>query len=624
MSPPTHQVTIAKSAPNGILPIAASATQKEAKSGRKTGGGASRNAGPRLKVVIRRLPPALTLPELELALGDEWKLGAGRVDWFQYRPGKESKDAAKPSIPARAYFHLTDQTHLKSLSDTVRHATIHDTKGTWSSPVLLGPPSVEFAPYVRTPGNKRRQDARQGTIDQDAEFIAFLESLTNPVAARPGHLEDGPDGSTKKEKVTITPLVQYLKDKKASKGKDAPLPSKSLKHSRSGSKDSRVDKVVEKKALLKSNTKEKTSEQRRANKEMRIEKATKEAVKVLHREASALSKKQKSQPSAPSPSLPPAPLDDAKASLVQNPAAPVQAAPERRRERGNASAAARILQRDLGLATNAEGRRATNKGDSRTSVKIAARTSNPPDNSPAPVNEAGSTGVKSTSTPKPSQEANKNKPVVSNKAKSSPNATASAPVMSPNGAGSKPTPAPTRPAPSRVEKKNAMPGDTGKVAPQKAAAAPPNRQAFLKHANASQGVTDLVLRTAMEAFGRVSKVEVDKKKGFAYVDFEDADGLQKAIKSSPVKVAEAQVVVVEFKVKGSNTAGAGSGSGRGAKAERGRGSPSAAPRGGAKGRGRGGPQKGNSTQSAAPPVTNGTATSTTAPAAPKSNDQGPG
>jgi regulator of nonsense transcripts 3 len=34
----------------------------------------------------------LTQAELEAALGDEWKTGAGKVDWLQYKPGKVSKE----------------------------------------------------------------------------------------------------------------------------------------------------------------------------------------------------------------------------------------------------------------------------------------------------------------------------------------------------------------------------------------------------------------------------------------------------------------------------------------------------------------------------------------------------
>ena len=43
------------------------------------------------KVVVRRLPPLLTEEEFFKILGDEWKVGHGKVDWFSYWPGKSSQ-----------------------------------------------------------------------------------------------------------------------------------------------------------------------------------------------------------------------------------------------------------------------------------------------------------------------------------------------------------------------------------------------------------------------------------------------------------------------------------------------------------------------------------------------------
>jgi regulator of nonsense transcripts 3 len=44
------------------------------------------------KVVIRRLPPGMTEDECVNILGDDWKVGNGRVDWFSYVLGKISKE----------------------------------------------------------------------------------------------------------------------------------------------------------------------------------------------------------------------------------------------------------------------------------------------------------------------------------------------------------------------------------------------------------------------------------------------------------------------------------------------------------------------------------------------------
>jgi regulator of nonsense transcripts 3 len=47
---------------------------------------------PRLKVVIRRLPPGLTQQELEATLGPDWTPGGGRVDYFNFKQGKMDRE----------------------------------------------------------------------------------------------------------------------------------------------------------------------------------------------------------------------------------------------------------------------------------------------------------------------------------------------------------------------------------------------------------------------------------------------------------------------------------------------------------------------------------------------------
>lgn len=42
------------------------------------------------KVVVRRLPPGMTEEEFVTTLGEEWRVGNGKVDWFSYVSGKIS------------------------------------------------------------------------------------------------------------------------------------------------------------------------------------------------------------------------------------------------------------------------------------------------------------------------------------------------------------------------------------------------------------------------------------------------------------------------------------------------------------------------------------------------------
>ncbi|KAJ5638696.1 hypothetical protein N7528_001086 [Penicillium herquei] len=469
----------------GVLQIPIAATQKSATAPAKK---AHKPPAPRLKLLIRRLPPGLTQAELETALGPEWNVGAGKVDWLQYKPGKVSKDPAKPSRPSRAYIHVVSSDHITPLSDQVREASFQDARGTSHDPILLGPPSLEFAPYAKTPGSRVRKDARQGTIDQDPDFIAFLESLTQPIT-KPATV-DAIEGEEKKESVATTPLVQFIKDKKASKAKEAAA-SKSSKHSRS-EKDSK--EKVQAKKLLQRPSKE-SSEAPVSEKKGRGDKSTKESAKTAKQAAASTTKSGKGSNS--------------------NTQKETTAAPERKRERGNLAAATKILQRDLGIAPSGGRRRGkggandtgTPKNESARDSSDAATESTKKELPAKPAKNSSSKAKDTESTNTKSAESN---------APSASNATSN---KAPKGAKPKPvaTPAPT------------------------------STQAFLKHANPSQGVTEALLETAFAVFGTVSKVEIDKKKGFGYVDFTAPEGLQKAMAASPVTVAQSQVVVLERK-----------------------------------------------------------------------------
>ncbi|PWY88565.1 hypothetical protein BO94DRAFT_534457 [Aspergillus sclerotioniger CBS 115572] len=487
----------------GVLQIPVAATQKNASATPKK---APKPAAPRLKLIVRRLPPGLTQAEFETALGPEWRIGGGKVDWFQYKPGKISKDPAKPSRPSRAYIHVMSSDHSIPLSNKVRQTPFLDARNTSNDPVLLGPPSLEFAPYAKIAGSRSRKDARQGTIDQDPEFIAFLESLTQPIA-KPSAVESA-DNEDKKETVTVTPLVQYIKEKKANKAKES---SKSSKHK--SDKDSKAEKFQAKKLLQRPDKEaNQPAATEKPEKKSKSDKATKEAVKAASKQAANVAAKQA-----------------AKSSPAQNsPKDTPQPATERKRERGSVAAAAKILQRDLGLAPSGGrrkgGRAAATDGDASKSDQSGTAT---PDTGKKETPSRPSKGTstqnkKGNNTQQPSEPSEANTPPVS-----------------------------TTPKPTKAAKgKQASAGPTATAT-----------QAFLKHANPSQGVTEPLLETAFSPFGKILKVEIDKKKGFGYIDFADPDGLHKAIAASPVSVAQSQVVVLERKANPGGEKGRGKGRG---------------------------------------------------------------
>lgn len=74
---------------NGVLPVAV--LQKNAPASAPRG---PKAAQPRLKLVLRRLPPGITQAELEAILGEDWKVGAGKIDYSLFKKGKVSKEYA--------------------------------------------------------------------------------------------------------------------------------------------------------------------------------------------------------------------------------------------------------------------------------------------------------------------------------------------------------------------------------------------------------------------------------------------------------------------------------------------------------------------------------------------------
>ncbi|KAH0842872.1 hypothetical protein FOPE_08405 [Fonsecaea pedrosoi] len=74
----------------GVLPVNA-ATRKNA-TAQSASKSSPRTPAPRLRLIVRRLPPGLTETEFWATLGDDWKVGNGKVEWAAYKDGKVSKE----------------------------------------------------------------------------------------------------------------------------------------------------------------------------------------------------------------------------------------------------------------------------------------------------------------------------------------------------------------------------------------------------------------------------------------------------------------------------------------------------------------------------------------------------
>lgn len=448
---------------------------------------------------------------------------------------------AKPSRPSRAYIHLLNDSLLHPFSDLVRQSNFEDVQNTFTNSCLIGPPVVEFAPYNRVPTGKSRVDARAGTIDQDAEFMAFLEGLANPVTSKEVGV-DGEIGAGKQEKVTTTPLVQFLKDKKASRNKEAAL------------KASKKLDPKGKPAVLPTPTEDvKRKITKDVKPERAVERAAKEAVKILNREA-AKSTSSSGPSSAGSSSI--------AQSATATPKLDISKVPIRQR---NAVTAAhiRMLQRDLGFSPAQAHRQVkrdaadSQKAERAAAVEKAAIATRdvpttvaqaPPTSTAPKVNAAHPNSRRSRAKGANEQDANRNS---GNASSSRPTASQTAPsgpstpiilLRKPEAAAPAPTPPalatqPSKPAPVVLARKS-------QAAPVPSDGA---TQAFVKHANPSQGVTEALLKEAMEKFGGVSHVEIDRRKGFAYVNFVDTDGLKKAMAANPISVGQGTVQVLQRK-----------------------------------------------------------------------------
>lgn len=467
---------------------------------------------------------------------------------------------AKPSKPSRAYLQLSKIEYSTLLTEHLRNVTFNDAKGSSKDPSLLGKPSVQFAPYGRVPIRRARKDLRQGTIDQDQEFIGFLESLTNPIT-KSAPVDQGSDPSGKtKEKFIVTPLIQFLKDKKANKGKEVAPASKSVKHSRQDSKDNKMGVAHDKKPT-KVDSFTTHSPDKRSTQATKVEKAARDVVRVISRQTSNSSQNPTSSSTSTLAAV--APSVSASAPLA-----------EKRRERGSASAAAKILQRDLGLGANHNGR-----GGRRAALSAGVK--------PVAVTSNSSVSKQESSSTKPPKEpeSTPRHEIAKVDSATTPTSSSTTPSLTKPSNNQPPRgPASSRASTKRTSSSDSKPTQKTSIsAPAKHPSASPNAtQAFLKHANPSQGITEPLLEEAFAGFGVVKKVEIDKKKGFAYVDFAEPLGLQKAIKASPIKVAQGQVVVLERRtgstVQARNVRGGG--------AVGNRGGPPMGPRGGRGGSGR--------------------------------------
>ncbi|XP_031830941.1 UPF3 regulator of nonsense mediated mRNA decay [Nomia melanderi] len=164
---------------------------------------------PMTKVVIRRLPPSMTQEQFL-----EQVSPLAEHDYLCFVKADMSMGQFAFS---RAYINFMEQQDILIFRQKFDNYVFVDSKGTEY------PAVVEFAPFQRLPKKRvgKKKDLKCGTIDSDPYYVSFLESLKNQeaesnVTQPKTEYSYQPSDNTPK-KITTTPLLEYLKQRKQEK-----------------------------------------------------------------------------------------------------------------------------------------------------------------------------------------------------------------------------------------------------------------------------------------------------------------------------------------------------------------------------------------------------------------------
>lgn len=155
---------------------------------------------PPLKVVVRRLPP--NLPEdIFYTSVAQWNK---QLEWSEYLPGKSATSKLEKDKFGRAYLKFRRQQDCADFLKRYHgHVFVSEENREYRA-------CAEIAPFQRIAkplsNAVKAKDTLSGTIDQDPEYLAFVESLKTVVP----HEKEDLVVATK-----ITPLIEHLRVQKA-------------------------------------------------------------------------------------------------------------------------------------------------------------------------------------------------------------------------------------------------------------------------------------------------------------------------------------------------------------------------------------------------------------------------
>ncbi|ORY34746.1 Smg-4/UPF3 family-domain-containing protein [Naematelia encephala] len=169
---------------------------------------AESTAAPRLKLVIRRLPP--TLPEEIFWSSVQPWVNDETCHWRRFVKGRASDGPNGSSVFSRAYCLMANLEHLIEFHRGYDGHLFRSKTGAEYQAV------VEFAPVQKTPYRaKTKTDARQATIDDDPDYLSFLESLNNPTP------KPTLEPTVPAPPPTSTPLLDHLRNRGTKSTKSA-------------------------------------------------------------------------------------------------------------------------------------------------------------------------------------------------------------------------------------------------------------------------------------------------------------------------------------------------------------------------------------------------------------------
>ncbi|CAG8485051.1 8303_t:CDS:2 [Ambispora leptoticha] len=207
-----------------------------------------RKTASKTKVVVRRLPP--NVPEEKFMESVKQWANEKTIDWYRFHPGRVSKSKNKENIFSRAYFHFkTDEMVLEFHREYDNHLFV-DSKGNETRAV------VEFAPFQKLPKERKKPDPRQGTIESDPDYLAFVESLkaeeSAQLSSKEAIAQEG--GTTQLEKLETRLAIAAANAAAAAAATEKPKTTPLLEHLRAIKSGLKANKLPPPKTIIKSSS----------------------------------------------------------------------------------------------------------------------------------------------------------------------------------------------------------------------------------------------------------------------------------------------------------------------------------------------------------------------------------